>query len=191
MAELITLDNLSRFKENCDDTYVSKQSIDNTPIDNSEKIVTSGGVKSYVDNADASLQSQITALEEEIGNINNNGSAGNTESKYCHNINISYGNNTTFIFLQIINNRAEPYTNDEEVRQALYNMGKTSKQKGLQASGYICSSSSSSTAESLVLGVHADSNSLGYTYLKISSKEIGSSSAITTNGSKPVTDNVT
>lgn len=49
MAKLITLDNLSRFKSNCDDEYMRQQPIDGAPTDNSKNLVTSGGVKTYID----------------------------------------------------------------------------------------------------------------------------------------------
>ena len=64
MAKLITLENLSRFKTNCDDTYIAKELVDDTPTDNSENLVTSGGVKDYVDTAIAN--SIITALNTEV-----------------------------------------------------------------------------------------------------------------------------
>ena len=50
MAKFITLDNLDRFKDNCDNGYMPKKEIDNIPTDNSENLITSGGVKEYVDN---------------------------------------------------------------------------------------------------------------------------------------------
>ena len=49
MAQLITLGNLARFKTNCDKEYLNRKNVDTTPRDDSTNVVTSGGVKAYVD----------------------------------------------------------------------------------------------------------------------------------------------
>lgn len=59
MAKFITLDNLSRFKDKCDENYMSKESIDDTPTENSENLVTSGGIKTYVDDTTKALEDSL------------------------------------------------------------------------------------------------------------------------------------
>lgn len=56
---------LDEFKATCDYDYVAKGSVDLTPTDNSENLVTSGGVKAYVDNAVS--ESVAGAITEALG----------------------------------------------------------------------------------------------------------------------------
>lgn len=66
MTKFISLDNLSRFKDKCDDNYISKQSIDHTITPSpSDNLVTSSAVKTYVDEHDVLLQTQFDNLVDD------------------------------------------------------------------------------------------------------------------------------
>ena len=68
------LDNLQSFKTNCDEDYMPKTQVDAAPTDNSENLVTSGGVKAYVDDMKTYVDEVVS---NSIGNISD--LLGNTD----------------------------------------------------------------------------------------------------------------
>lgn len=59
------LDNLQVFKNTCDDEYIPNMPIDAAPTDNSENLITSGGVKAYVDEV---ISNSIGNISDLLGN---------------------------------------------------------------------------------------------------------------------------